>query len=71
MREASAMTEASGLTTDQDGVENSSGSIPGTAKDMSASPTPLDPDTAGMRFSNQLRELAYGRHYSCSCWRFC
>jgi hypothetical protein len=58
MREASAMTEASGLTTDQDGVENSSGSIPGTAKDMSASPTPLDPDTAGMRFSDQLRELA-------------
>ena len=46
MREASGMTEASGLTTDQDGVENASESIPGTAKDMSGSPTPLDPDSA-------------------------
>ena len=28
-REASGMTEASGLTTDQDGVDNASESIPG------------------------------------------
>ena len=57
MREASGMTEASGLTTDQDGVKNASGSIPGTAKDMSGSPTTLDSDSAGMRFSDRLREL--------------
>jgi len=34
MREASAMTEVSGLTPDQEGVENAVGATPGTAKDM-------------------------------------
>ena len=57
MREASGMTEASGLTTDQDGVNNASKSIPGTAKDMSGSPTTLNPDSAVMRFSDPMREL--------------
>ena len=35
MREGSGMTEASGLSTEQDGVDNASGSMPGTAKEMS------------------------------------
>ena len=34
MREGSAMTEASGLSTEQGGVENASGAMPGTAKEM-------------------------------------
>jgi len=58
MREASAMTEVSGLTPDQ-GVENAVGATPGTAKDMSGNPGPLDSDSAhaAMRFSDQLRKL--------------
>jgi hypothetical protein len=59
MREASAMTEVSGLTPDQEGVENAVGATPGTAKDMSGNPGPLDSDSAhaAMRFSDQLRKL--------------
>ena len=41
MREASAMTEVSGLTPDQEGVENAVGATTGTAKDMSGNPGPL------------------------------
>ena len=59
MREASAMTEVSGLTLDQEGVENAVGATPGTAKDGSGTPGPLDSDSAhaAMRFSDQLRKL--------------
>ncbi len=58
MREASAMKEVSGLTPDQEGVENAVGATPGTAKDMSGNPGPLDSDSAhaAMRFSD-LRKL--------------
>jgi len=54
MREASAMTEVSGLTPDQEGVENAVGATPGTTKDMSGNPGPLDSDSAHatMRFSD-------------------
>ena len=50
VREASAMTEASGLTNDQDGLENSSRGTPGTGKET-------DPRPPATRFSEQLRKV--------------
>ena len=57
MREGSAMTEASGLTTEQDGVENASGAIPGTAKEMRGARHRLTRIRLCMRFADRLREL--------------
>ena len=53
MREGSAMTEASGLSTEQSGVENASGAMPGTAKEMRGQ----DPYHGAVRFADQLRKL--------------
>ena len=50
IKEASAMTEASGLVDDQARVENSSGRMPGSAK-------AADPHPSAAHMSEQLRKM--------------
>jgi len=50
MKEASAMTEASGLTDAQDGYGSSSGKMPGPARTMNMG-------SAAVRVSEQLRKM--------------
>ena len=58
LREGSAMTEASGLSTEQGGVENASGAMPGTAKEMRGQHgLTRDPRHGAVRFADQLRKL--------------
>ncbi len=55
MREASAMTEASGLTNDRDGIERASGA----SAETGGVRQPLDPSSrdAALRFADQLRKV--------------
>lgn len=60
MREASAMTEASGLVSDPDGVEQVSGASPGVTAEEGRRSRPLQsrPSDSAMRWVDQLREMA-------------
>jgi hypothetical protein len=54
MREASAMTEASGLTNEQGGIEQASAASPEAGR----GPRPLHaPSADAMRFADQLRKM--------------
>jgi hypothetical protein len=59
MREASAMTEASGLVNEWDGVEQDSGARPGASADAGRRPRPLQLPSgdAAMRWADQLRKI--------------
>ena len=57
MREASAMTEASGLVNEWDSVEQDSGARPGASADAGRRPRPLQPRDAAMRWADQLRKI--------------
>jgi hypothetical protein len=57
MREASAMTEASGLPSDQDAVENASGAMPSVSDAMRGAKA-RDARTPAVGFSDELRSLA-------------
>ncbi|MGL3104932.1 hypothetical protein [Bradyrhizobium sp. BR 1432] len=58
MKEASAMTEASGLVNDQDGAELAAGAKPGsTAGTGKSRPTWSRSSDAAMRWAEQLREV--------------
>ncbi|MGY8681204.1 hypothetical protein Q2941_25900 [Bradyrhizobium sp. UFLA05-153] len=59
MREASAMTEASGLVSDPDGVEQVSGERRGAAAGPGREPRPLQSPSqeAAMRWADWLREV--------------
>ena len=59
MREASAMTEASGLTNDRDGIEGASGASQSAEREAGGARRPLDTPSrdAALRFSDQLRKL--------------
>ena len=59
MREASAMTEASGLTDEQSGVEQTSGrrSGPGAETRGSRQPEASPAFDSAMRWADQLREM--------------
>jgi hypothetical protein len=59
MREASAMTEASGLVNEWDDVEQDSGARPGASADTRRRPRPLQSPSsdAAMRWADQLRKI--------------
>ncbi|MGL3107099.1 hypothetical protein [Bradyrhizobium sp. BR 1432] len=59
MREASAMTEASGLVSDADGVEQVSGAGPGASAEAGRRRQPLQSPSsdAAMRWAGRLREV--------------
>jgi hypothetical protein len=59
MREASAMTEASGLVIDRDGVQQVSGAKPAFTAKAGRAPRPLHPRSSedAMRWADRLREV--------------
>lgn len=58
MREASAMTEASGLPSDQDAVENASQAMPSVSDAMRGGAKARDAQTPAVALSDELRSLA-------------
>ena len=58
MREASVMTEASGLPSDQDAVENASQAMPSVSDAMRGAAKARDAQTPAVAFSDELRSLA-------------
>jgi hypothetical protein len=57
MKEASAMTEASGLTDDQGGIEDASVARRSAETGEGRRPLPTPPSDVAMRFADQLRKL--------------
>jgi len=58
MREASAMTEASGLPSDQDAIENASQATRSVSDAMRGGAKARDARTPAVAFSDELRSLA-------------
>ena len=58
MREASAMTEASGLPNDQHAIENASQAMPAVSDAMRGSAAAHAARTPAVDFSDELRSLA-------------
>jgi hypothetical protein len=58
MRETSAMTEASGLTNDEGGIEQASGARP-TAKTDTGRPLHAPSSDVAMRLADQLLKLTF------------
>jgi hypothetical protein len=57
MKEASAMTEASGLTDDQGGIEDASVARRSAETGERRRPRPSPPSDVATRFADQLRKL--------------
>ncbi|MCK1715056.1 hypothetical protein [Bradyrhizobium sp. 143] len=59
MKEASAMTEASGLVDDQDGTGLAAGAMPGASAQAGGRPRPFQSPSseAAIRWADQLRKV--------------